>query len=53
MIHGGESESLRVEGVEEVVEVVGEEEFVLSEPAVDGELELVDILATAFCGKAT
>jgi hypothetical protein len=38
-----------------VVEVVGEEEFVVSELAIEGELELelVDILATAFCGKIT
>jgi hypothetical protein len=53
MIQGGASESLWVDGVEDVVEVVGEEEFVVSEPAVEGELELVDILATAFCNKAT
>jgi hypothetical protein len=48
MIHGGgASESLYVDGVEDVVEVVGEEEFVVSEPAIEGELELVDIVATA------
>jgi hypothetical protein len=44
---------LRVDGIEEVVEVVGEVEIVLSEPAIEGELELVDILATALRGKTT
>lgn len=53
MIQGAVSESLWVDGVEDVVEVVGEEEFVKSEPADEGALELVDILATAFCNKAT
>jgi len=36
-----------------VVEVVGEEEFVISELATEGELELVDIVARAFYGKIT
>jgi hypothetical protein len=36
-----------------VVEVVGEEEFVVSDPAVEGELELVDMMATAFYSKIT
>jgi hypothetical protein len=44
---------LRVDGIEEVVEVVGEVEIVVSEPAIEGELELVDILATALRGKTT
>jgi hypothetical protein len=44
---------LYVDGVDEVVEVVGEEEFVVSEPAIEGELELVDIMATALRGKTT
>jgi hypothetical protein len=36
-----------------VVEVVGDEEFVVSEPAIESELELVDIVATAVYGKLT
>jgi hypothetical protein len=36
-----------------VVEVSGEVEDVVSESAIEGELELVDILATAFVGKTT
>jgi hypothetical protein len=36
-----------------VVEVVGEKEFVVSDPTNEGELELVDMMPTAFCGKIT
>ena len=46
-------EPLYVDGVEEVVEVAGEDELVLSEPASEGELELVDMIATALGGKRT
>jgi hypothetical protein len=36
-----------------VVEVVGEKEFVVSDPTVEGGLELIDMMPTAFCGKIT
>jgi hypothetical protein len=44
---------LSVDGIDEVVEVVGEVKDVVSEPAIEGEQELVDILATALGGKTT
>jgi hypothetical protein len=36
-----------------VVEVVGEKDFVVSDPTIEAELELIDMMPTAFCGKIT
>jgi hypothetical protein len=36
-----------------VVEVVGEKDVEVSDPTVEGELVLIDMMPTAFCGKIT
>ncbi len=33
--------------------MVGEKEFVVSDPNVESEIELIDMMPAAFCGKLT